>query len=91
MFMSFCTFCELARTGTPGRILTPFFFSLCVDVLFCVSNSMALCRNIHCPIAKFLIDHEGNPYKRYNGTSPLDMKDDVEILLKKKAEGDASK
>lgn len=52
---------------------------------------MALCRNIHCPIAKFLIDHEGNPYKRYNGTSPLDMKDDVEILLKKKAEGDASK
>jgi hypothetical protein len=34
--------------------------------------------------AKFLIDHEGNPYKRYNATAPLDMKEDIEMLLKKK-------
>jgi hypothetical protein len=31
-----------------------------------------------------LIDHEGNPYKRYNATAPLDMKEDIEMLLKKK-------
>lgn len=35
--------------------------------------------------AKFLVDHEGTPYKRY-GTKkpPLDMKEDIELLLKKK-------
>lgn len=35
--------------------------------------------------AKFLIDHEGIPYKRY-GTSetPFSMKGDIETLLKKK-------
>jgi glutathione peroxidase len=36
---------------------------------------------------KFLIDHEGNPYKRF-GTSeaPFTMKDSIELLLKKKEE-----
>jgi len=34
---------------------------------------------------KFLIDHEGNPYKRYTTqTTPFEMKDDIEMLLKKK-------
>jgi glutathione peroxidase-family protein len=33
----------------------------------------------------FLIDHEGNPYKRYAGKNdPFDLKDDIEHLLKKK-------
>lgn len=36
--------------------------------------------------AKFLIDHEGKPYKRYNSTAPFDMKEDIEMLLKKKEE-----
>jgi glutathione peroxidase len=35
--------------------------------------------------AKFLVDHEGKPYKRYGPkTAPLDMKDDIEELLKRK-------
>lgn len=35
--------------------------------------------------AKFLIDHEGTPYKRYSPQkAPLDIKDDIELLLKKK-------
>lgn len=35
--------------------------------------------------AKFLVDHEGNPYKRFGPTeNPEDMKDDIEELLKKK-------
>lgn len=35
---------------------------------------------------KFLIDHEGNPYKRYDGgQNPYwEMKEDIEKLLKKK-------
>lgn len=37
--------------------------------------------------AKFLVDHEGNPYKRYGSRKPpLAMKEDIEILLKKKEE-----
>lgn len=37
---------------------------------------------------KFLVDHEGNPYKRFDRTAPpYDLKDDIEILLKKKEEG----
>jgi len=35
--------------------------------------------------AKFLIDHEGKPYKRYGPkTPPFAMKDDIEELLKRK-------
>jgi len=35
--------------------------------------------------AKFLIDHEGNPYKRYGvKCEPKDIEEDIEILLKKK-------
>lgn len=35
--------------------------------------------------AKFLVDHEGKPYKRFGPkTPPLAMKDDIEDLLKKK-------
>ena len=35
--------------------------------------------------AKFLVDSEGNPYKRYGPkTNPNDMVDDIETLLKKK-------
>ena len=34
---------------------------------------------------KFLVDHEGNPYKRFSPKiSPLEMKEDVELLIKKK-------
>jgi len=35
--------------------------------------------------AKFLVDHEGTPFKRYGPKKPpLDIKDDIEELLKKK-------
>lgn len=35
--------------------------------------------------AKFLVDHEGTPFKRYGPkTDPFDIKDDIEALLKKK-------
>lgn len=35
--------------------------------------------------AKFLVDHEGKTYKRYDPkTPPFDMKDDIEMLLKKR-------
>ena len=35
--------------------------------------------------AKFLVDHEGIPFKRYGPKKPpLAMKDDIEELLKKK-------
>ena len=41
--------------------------------------------------AKFLVDHEGTPYKRFGPkTSPLSIKDDIEALLKKKEEGEGS-
>ena len=34
---------------------------------------------------KFLVDHEGKPYKRSGSKKPpLNMKEDVEFLLKKK-------
>jgi len=34
---------------------------------------------------KFLIDHEGKPYKRYGPTTPpKDIKDDIQMLLNKK-------
>lgn len=37
--------------------------------------------------AKFLVDHEGKPYKRFGPkTPPLDIVDHIEILLKKKEE-----
>lgn len=41
--------------------------------------------------AKFLVDHEGKPYKRY-GTQefPEVMKPDIEELLKKKEEAEAA-
>jgi len=35
--------------------------------------------------AKFLVDHQGIPYKRYGSKKPpLSIKDDIEFLLKKK-------
>ena len=37
-----------------------------------------------CVIEHILIDHEGTPYKRYNGKVPNDLVEDIEILLKKK-------
>jgi len=40
--------------------------------------------------AKFLVDHEGNPYKRFGPkTSPFEMRDSIETLLDKK-EGKSS-
>lgn len=34
--------------------------------------------------AKFLVDHTGQPYKRYSPqTSPFEMKDDISALLEK--------
>jgi hypothetical protein len=41
---------------------------------------------LHYNPAKFLVDHEGNAFKRYTGTAPNDMIDDIEALLKKKEE-----
>lgn len=41
--------------------------------------------------AKFLVDHNGAPYKRYGPkTSPLEIKNDIEFLLKKKKEEEES-
>lgn len=41
--------------------------------------------------AKFLVDHEGTPYKRFGcQTPPFDMKESIEILLKKKEESKSS-
>ena len=41
--------------------------------------------------AKFLVDHEGTPFKRYSPkTSPNDMVPDIEELLKKKEAGGSS-
>lgn len=38
--------------------------------------------------AKFLVDHEGMPFKRYGPkTNPEDMKDDIEQLLAKRNGG----
>ena len=35
--------------------------------------------------AKFLVDHEGTPFKRYGPkTEPFAIKEDIEALLKKK-------
>jgi membrane-anchored glycerophosphoryl diester phosphodiesterase (GDPDase) len=51
------------------------FFLICVVI--CVTTS-------RCTV-KFLIDREGNPYKRYNTTvTPLELKQDIEMLLQKK-------
>jgi glutathione peroxidase len=37
------------------------------------------------PKAKFLVDHEGNAYKRYDPSiPPLGLKNDIEALLKKR-------
>lgn len=41
---------------------------------------------LHYNPVKFLVDHEGNAFKRYTGTAPNDMIDDIEALLKKKEE-----
>jgi glutathione peroxidase len=42
--------------------------------------------------AKFLVDHEGKPYKRYAPTeSPFQFQSDIEDLLKRKEEAAASK
>lgn len=41
--------------------------------------------NIRWNFAKFLIDHEGKPFKRYSPTAPpVSLKDDIETLLKRK-------
>jgi len=48
-------------------------------------------RDVRWNFAKFLIDHEGNPYKRYGAkTSPDDIKKDIDILLEKKRKADES-
>lgn len=42
--------------------------------------------------AKFLIDSEGKPFKRYNSlVTPLDLRDDIEFLLGMKEKIDAQK
>jgi glutathione peroxidase-family protein len=41
-----------------------------------------------CKQDKFLVDHEGNPYKRFVPTvAPMDMVEDIESLLNKKDGG----
>lgn len=48
-------------------------------------------KDIRWNFGKFLIDHEGNPHKRFGSTvAPMNMKEEIEILLKKKEEGAAS-
>lgn len=42
--------------------------------------------------AKFLVDHEGTPFRRYaTGVAPDDMRPDIEALLKKKEESSQKK
>jgi len=42
-------------------------------------------QDIRWNFAKFLVDHEGNPYKRIGSkTNPKEMVDDIEELLKRK-------
>jgi glutathione peroxidase-family protein len=42
---------------------------------------------LHSNPVKFLVDHEGNAYKRYASTPPSDdMRGDIESLLKQKEE-----
>jgi glutathione peroxidase-family protein len=42
---------------------------------------------LHSNPVKFLVDHEGNTYKRYASTPPSDdVRGDIEALLKKKEE-----
>ena len=44
-----------------------------------------LTQDIRWNFAKFLVDHEGAPYKRFGPkTNPNDMVTDIEELLKKK-------
>ena len=41
--------------------------------------------NVRWNFAKFLIGHEGNPYERFGPkTSPLEMRESIEKLLKMK-------
>jgi len=41
--------------------------------------------NVESLAVKFLVDHNGKPFKRYgNRTPPFDLKDDIEELLEKK-------
>jgi glutathione peroxidase-family protein len=57
-----------------------------VTVLDVSSFSLKL-THVDFMIAKFLIDHEGKPFRRYDPkTPPLDLKGDIEELLKKKSE-----
>lgn len=45
----------------------------------------AFVRYPHSNPVKFLVDHEGNTYKRYASTPPDDdMRGDIDALLKKK-------
>jgi glutathione peroxidase-family protein len=45
----------------------------------------ANCKLLTLYAAKFLVDHEGVPYKRFSPkTPPFDLKGDIEALLKKK-------
>lgn len=44
-------------------------------------------RDVAWNFAKFLVDHKGKPYKRFGSKKPpLDIKDDIEFLLKRKEE-----
>jgi len=48
-------------------------------------------KDIRWNFGKFLVDHEGNPYKRYGPkTPPKEMLGDIEALLQKKKEADES-
>eukprot|EP00978_Attheya_sp_CCMP212_P046692 scaffold405648_cov55-Attheya_sp.AAC.2 len=46
-------------------------------------------KDVRWNFAKFLIDHEGKPYKRFTPKEdPSTLKDDIEFLLKKKESSD---
>jgi glutathione peroxidase-family protein len=55
---------------------------ICCDAL---AAAVLTSTSVHCVTDKFLVDHEGTPFKRYVPTvEPNDMKEDIETLLTKK-------
>ena len=50
----------------------------------CSIDGYKLFRSLFCCVVKFLVDHEGTPVTRNFGVDPLNMKDEIEALLKKK-------
>ena len=58
------------------------YFSICSCWLF--EKQLLTLSLSCCCVVKFLVDHEGKPVTRNFGVDPLNMKDEIEALLKKK-------